>query len=301
MKLLSTRICLPVLLCWLAVPHGLAQAAPDFDTQIQQGSAELQAGSAARALESADAAIRINPDRWDGYALAGRALLSLKRYEAAADAISQAIERAPGAQQGTLRALRRQSLLAESPALAPPAAAQTDRAAAPRAESPPAPGREAVWTDPDTRLIWARPGYYPPEAQGPWDYREAASFCASLRLLGYSSWRLPTADELRKVYRVSSKGWRWSSPQFSPGYGIDGWKLADFTVAGDTFNGNRILMWSSTPGNQAGRHQGVYFGRPYSVADGLRAGVSLGEEKWRNPFQGYALCVRTEAAQVASP
>jgi tol-pal system protein YbgF len=76
--------------------------------------AQLQAGSAEQAVSSGRSAIKMSAGRWEGYALAGGALMNLKRYEEAADTLSKAIERAPEAKQPALRDLRRQCLLAES-------------------------------------------------------------------------------------------------------------------------------------------------------------------------------------------
>jgi tetratricopeptide (TPR) repeat protein len=97
-----------------------AHPGPGYDAFIKEGNALLQAGSADQALNTGEAAIRIGADRWEGYALAGTALMNLKRYEDAADALSKAIDRAPESKQPALRDLRRQCLLAESgyPAMA---------------------------------------------------------------------------------------------------------------------------------------------------------------------------------------
>lgn len=97
----------------------------DYDVVIQQGKSELQAGSAKQAFASGEAAIKMSASRWEGYALAGGALMNLKRYEEAADTLSKAIDRAPEAKQPALRDLRRQCLLAESgsPATTTPAPA----------------------------------------------------------------------------------------------------------------------------------------------------------------------------------
>ncbi|HEY7929014.1 MAG TPA: hypothetical protein VID71_03320, partial [Steroidobacteraceae bacterium] len=115
----------------------VAQSNGDFDAQILQGDTALQSGQAGAALSAGDAAIRLSPDRWDGYALSGRALLALKRYELAADALSRAIERAPPAVQPQLRQLRRDSLLAEAGAPSP-APAAPPVASAPTVAPPPA-------------------------------------------------------------------------------------------------------------------------------------------------------------------
>jgi len=100
----------------------------DYAALVQTGTVQLQTGKADLALASGEAAIKLSVDRWEGYALAGGALMNLKRYEEAADKLSAAILRAPEAKQPSLRDLRRQSLLAESgtsPAQKDPAAAST--------------------------------------------------------------------------------------------------------------------------------------------------------------------------------
>ncbi|HTT05250.1 MAG TPA: DUF1566 domain-containing protein [Steroidobacteraceae bacterium] len=344
----------------------LAQSNGEFDAQILQGDTALQSGRADAALSAADAAVRLSPDRWDGYALAGRALLALRRYEPAADALSRAIERAPAAVQPELRELRRESLLAEagapSPApTAPPVAsvpevapvppvaptppavaaevpqaqpspppapavaatpAPASPAAAPRAPVAPVVARrgrksrsplvffnpdspEAAWTD-SAGLMWARPWYYPASEEGPFDFPEAKALCAGLKLLGQQDWRLPTVEEVQRIYEVSSKAFRFSPPKFDPDYGLneamkhDAWRVRDFVVNGDTFNGNRVLIWSSTPGDRPGRHEAVYFGRAYSVDDDEKVGSALHGTMRRSPFHAYALCVRSDAQDQAS-
>jgi tetratricopeptide (TPR) repeat protein len=98
------------------------QTVSDYDALVQKGKTQLQAGSADMALATGEAAIKMSVDRWEGYALAGGALMNLKRYEEAADRLSQAIARAPEAKQAALRDLRRQCLLAESGASTAPMA-----------------------------------------------------------------------------------------------------------------------------------------------------------------------------------
>jgi tetratricopeptide (TPR) repeat protein len=86
----------------------------DYDALVQRGKSQLQAGSAEQAAASGNAAIKMSAARWEGYALVGGALMNLKRYEAAADTLSEAIKRAPESSQPVLRDLRRQCLVAES-------------------------------------------------------------------------------------------------------------------------------------------------------------------------------------------
>lgn len=101
--------------CCLAGQSAHPQRAnQSYDALVQQGNTNLQAGSNDQALALANSAIKMNADRWEGYALAGGALIDLKRYEEAADRLSDAIKRAPEAKQTGLRDLRKQCLLAEA-------------------------------------------------------------------------------------------------------------------------------------------------------------------------------------------
>jgi hypothetical protein len=102
----------------LGAVHSAEPPASKYDALIQQGNSQLQAHSAAEAAASGIAAVKMNAERWEGYALAGGALMNLKRYEEAADALSKAIERAPEATQPTLRELRRQCLQTPQPSSA---------------------------------------------------------------------------------------------------------------------------------------------------------------------------------------
>jgi len=104
-------ICLGLLFYGFGVS---AQTASGYDALVHQGNAQLQAHNNDLALATANSAIKEAPDRWEAYALAGGALMNLKRYEEAADRFSKAIEPAPESKQAGLRDLRRQCLLAES-------------------------------------------------------------------------------------------------------------------------------------------------------------------------------------------
>ena len=94
----------------------VAQSGPAYDALVQQGKTQLQAGDNDAALTSANAAIKANADRWEAYAVAGGAMMNLKRYEEAADEFSHAIDHAPAEKQEGLRDLRKQCLLAETQA-----------------------------------------------------------------------------------------------------------------------------------------------------------------------------------------
>jgi hypothetical protein len=81
-------------------------------------------GGADQALTLSNQAIQADPNRWEAYALAGGALMNLKRYDEAIDDLTKAIEHAPEAKQQGLRDLRKQCVLAESgtsPTPPPPA------------------------------------------------------------------------------------------------------------------------------------------------------------------------------------
>jgi hypothetical protein len=98
---------LRVLALLLAVPvmalH--AQTAANYDALVQQGKTQLQAGSNDAALASANAAIKLDGTRWEAYAVAGGALINLKRCEEAKADLDEAIVKAPGAKQTVLQNL----------------------------------------------------------------------------------------------------------------------------------------------------------------------------------------------------
>lgn len=112
MKTLPIRVILGLALAllWLTAK---AQQAQDYDALVQAGNSQLQAGNNEQALASATSAVKANSGRWEAYAIAGGALLSLKRYEEAADQFSHAIDNAPEQKKAGLRDLRKQCLLAE--------------------------------------------------------------------------------------------------------------------------------------------------------------------------------------------
>lgn len=80
-------------------------------------------------------------------------------------------------------------------------------------------GMRPTWTDPATGLTWAR------QDNGSYlNWNQAANYCQSLNLGGYSTWRLPTIDELAGIYdpppngyvRIKggitlSDGWPWTN------------------------------------------------------------------------------------------
>jgi type II secretory pathway component HofQ len=109
--------------------HSAEQSSSEYDALIQRGKSQLD-GSAEQAIAAGKAAVKMSPARWEGYALVGGAQMNLKRFEAAADTLTEAIKRAPEAIQPALRELRRQCLLAESGSAAPAGAAANTAAPA---------------------------------------------------------------------------------------------------------------------------------------------------------------------------
>jgi TPR repeat protein len=80
-----------------------AQSGSAYDALIQQAKDLLRGGSADQALTLSQASIKISPERWEAYDLAGQALLKLHRNNEATLQFSQAIVHAPDSQQAGIR------------------------------------------------------------------------------------------------------------------------------------------------------------------------------------------------------
>jgi tetratricopeptide (TPR) repeat protein len=210
-----------------------AQKPADYDVLVSRGNSQLQSGNNEQALASAASAIKVNAGRWEAYAVAGGALLNLKRYEEAADQFSHAIDRAPEAKQEGLRTLRKQCLSAgsgasPSPPPAVPSSATTQAEivlwktiehstsiedfqsylrqypsgvfaglAHDRLENL----NQLAWMDPATRLMWTKRDS---GSDLTWDH--ALNYCSTLSLAGYNNWRLPTITELSDLYDPTVSG-----------------------------------------------------------------------------------------------
>jgi tetratricopeptide (TPR) repeat protein len=288
--------CLAIALIAVA-PYSGGQAAPGFDALITQGNALLQAGNADEALKSGEAAIKARADRWEGYSLAGGALLNLKRYEDAADALSKAIDRAPESKQPALRALRRECLLAESGYPSSTNTSLTAGTSAPPAGGVPATGTmpattadaearlesekhrlaaKLTWTDPATGLMWAR--YSRPSEYSHASFRRATDYCAALRSSGYADWRLSTLVEFTRVYHFAADS-------------------ATVRLDGELSTNKEILpylgFWTSTPGSKDGEHVLVFEGKSVSTRDDEgegRVGGWAAGHRWN----GAIVCVRDQ-------
>ena len=242
-----TALC-ACLVALVAVCAG-AQTAPDYDALVRQGNAQLQSGNNDAALRPARAAIKLNANRWEAYAVAGGALLNLQRYEEAADNFSEAIKHAPETKLAGLRDLRRKCLLAEAGA---PATQAASASPAPSAtvtqaeivlwktiENSPNPNdlqaylqqypngafavlalRRLAWTDPATGLMWTIQ-WARQDNTHYMDWKQANNYCGNLRLGSYTNWRLATIDELAGIYEPgASSTLLWNG--FSYTYHIKG-------------------------------------------------------------------------------
>jgi|SRR5579884_2987062 len=310
----KTRICFTSCFAVLACSLGLfGQIAADYDTLVQQGHAQLQAGNNDLALTTAQAAIKANADHWEAYALAGAALMNKRSYEQAADKLSEAIKRAPESKQAGLRELRRQCLLSESgaPTAQSQAAVTQDEVVLWKsienstnpsdfqsyldqypqgafvslarrhldevnamAEHEKEIARLAAqqqkerqialfsWTDTTSGLMWEKTT----GDQHLLTFTEANEYCSKLRLLDYSDWRLPTADEAQAVVAHFSHAW-----------GV--------TLKGDIQGFQWIALWTSTAGDRDGEHITIH-GNSRRSANDTKTGHS-------GQFYGNgALCVR---------
>ena len=211
----------------------------------------------------------------------GSALMNLKRYEDAADALSKAIDRAPESKQPALRDMRRRSLLAESgyPAtanLSPPdtTGSRLTAANAQREDEREHRVAKLTWTDPATGLMWARYGRHAEYAHA--TFTRASRYCAALRSLEYHG--------LAPTHRAGTNG------DLSLGSGFGGGALRRWT---GTRQGDFAFFGipASTSGDQQGEHVLLFEGKPVSARDGDgegRVGGWFAGHTWSGAF----VCVR---------
>ncbi|MGD0736373.1 MAG: DUF1566 domain-containing protein [Terracidiphilus sp.] len=206
-----------ILICAiLGVCLGAAQAqpAPTYDALIQQGKVQLQAGNSAQALATGKQAIQLDTNRWEAYALAGGALMNLRRYEEAADNLSDAIKHAPEAKQDGLRALRKQCALAEA-GVAPPAP-QSAPAASPEQTTTQA--EVVLWktitnsTNPDDFKTYLQT--YPNGAFAPLAQRQLAAFekAAEEKNANMQQARRLLEERKSREHAAELDGGVWSDP-----------------------------------------------------------------------------------------
>lgn len=100
---LGMVVCLTVSFLVTCAP---AQSPADYERLVGQGKAQLEDGDSDAALSSAKAAIKMNGSRWEAHALAGGALMNLKRYQAADGELALAILGSPPEKQTAIAELR---------------------------------------------------------------------------------------------------------------------------------------------------------------------------------------------------
>jgi hypothetical protein len=112
-----------------------------------------------------------------------------------------------------------------------------------------------VWTDPDTKLMWATA-----DNGSAVSYRQADYYCRALTLGGHKDWTLPSIDDLDKLFGgpANASGFHITAP-----IRLTGW------------------AWSSSSGKEQGEEWALDFG------DGGRASVVMGDSGFNR-----ALCVR---------
>jgi tetratricopeptide (TPR) repeat protein len=311
-------LCLAVALIAGASGAG-ALAASGYDAFIAQGNALLQAGNADQALNSGEAAIKISADRWEGHALAGGALMNLKRYEDAADALSKAIDRAPESKQPALRDQRRQCLLAESgyPAVT--------NSSVPTSTSP---AEIVLWKSIENSHTAADfqnyLGQYPNGAFVEPARSHLADTEAQLendrkRLVAKLTWTDPATGLMWAKYSRPSE---YAHANFSRAteycaalrsLGYADWRLpavgefmriyhfaadsATVQLDGELAMNKDILrylgFWTSTPGDQDGEHVLVFEGKSVSSRNNEGAG-RVGGWLAGHPWNGAIVCVRDQ-------
>jgi tetratricopeptide (TPR) repeat protein len=125
-----------------------------------------------------------------------------------------------------------------------------------------------VWADSTIDLMWPK---HPPEnPQADWEaywvdknFDQATRFCAQLRLLGHSDWRLPDVHELQAIH-ISQQGLEAVSSEEKYGH----------------------AYWTLTPGDKVGQHIVFHKGQ-MSVKDSKSAFTA-----WAGAWATMALCVR---------
>ncbi len=134
-----------VLVAIVGAVNAMAQGAAGYEALIQQGKAQLQAGSADQSLSTAEQAIKLDAKNWEGYALAGGALMNLKRYDQAITRFGDAMERAPQDKQAGLSELRKQCFAAEAGGSAPTTAPSAPAESSPTPEATTTQAEIVLW------------------------------------------------------------------------------------------------------------------------------------------------------------
>jgi tetratricopeptide (TPR) repeat protein len=162
----------------------------------------------------------------------------------------------------------------------PLCAAQTPSTPAVKPSDPPT----TWWPDPSTGLMWAGKSYGTEQSDpgNPkkttylgFSWQQANAYCNSLKLGGYSGWRLPTRDEVKAATAIKSQSdssFTYNHGETKAGNALDEWaSQLPYDVAyfkGGIFTPNPTLshIWTSThppsnPGDVLVGYLYIYAGR----------------------------------------
>ncbi|MGO9316471.1 MAG: DUF1566 domain-containing protein [Terracidiphilus sp.] len=132
--------------------------------------------------------------------------------------------------------------------------------------APQAIDNDNVWNDPETGLMWTRKD----DGGKGMDWSQAKSYCANLRLEGFSDWRLPEIQELAAIYDRGSTAY----------YHSLGMRIA-YHIKGNIQLSGYSALWSNTVGKSS--DQAYYFGFDRATQFSYKMSHSMGLR---------ALCVR---------
>jgi tetratricopeptide (TPR) repeat protein len=109
---------------------------------------------------------------------------------------------------------------------------------------------KSSWTDP-TGTMWEKPDGEVPAMH----FTEAVEYCAQFRSLGYTDWRLPTAEELHRISNKRSDG------------------CSTKIGGGSVDNRNSCGFWTGSDGKKQGQHVVIRYGEQESFGSGWKSGV----------------------------
>jgi hypothetical protein len=139
---------------------------------------------------------------------------------------------------------------------------------------------QTVWTDPDTKLMWAvkDSGPYEPPSYGLLTHDQAIAYAKNCRLAGFDDWRLPTIEELEQIYDKSVEGYHVKGGVIKPN--------------GDPTGKSHYLyaamnIWSQSLRAEQGNYWEFNFG--YGSRSSTVGGAGIAR----------ALCVRGAPAKIA--